>query len=117
LASEGPASHGSLYRSPQQWDKVLVDERSWTAALSVSNRNGAGAVVQPIARFTSERDILFCSMQVIRGWDQGCMTMRKGEVATLVCTPENAYGAGGFPAWGIPPHATLTFEIEILEIN
>ena len=45
------------------------------------------------------------------------MTMRKGEVATLVCTPENAYGPGGFPAWGIPPHATLTFEIEILDIN
>jgi FKBP-type peptidyl-prolyl cis-trans isomerase len=27
------------------------------------------------------------------------------------------YGASGFPAWGIPPNATLLFEIEILKIN
>ena len=44
------------------------------------------------------------------------MTMRRGELALLECTAENAYGAGGFPAWGIPPHATLLFEIEVLEI-
>jgi FKBP-type peptidyl-prolyl cis-trans isomerase len=27
-----------------------------------------------------------------------------------------AYGESGFPAWGIGPNATLTFEIEILKI-
>ena len=30
---------------------------------------------------------------------------------------EEGYGAGGFPAWGIPPKATLLFEIEVLEIH
>lgn len=27
------------------------------------------------------------------------------------------YGAGGFPAWGIPPNGGLLFEIEILKIK
>eukprot|EP00500_Bicosoecida_sp_ms1_P000104 CAMPEP_0203809022 /NCGR_PEP_ID=MMETSP0115-20131106/1998_1 /ASSEMBLY_ACC=CAM_ASM_000227 /TAXON_ID=33651 /ORGANISM="Bicosoecid sp, Strain ms1" /LENGTH=113 /DNA_ID=CAMNT_0050717733 /DNA_START=51 /DNA_END=392 /DNA_ORIENTATION=+ len=53
---------------------------------------------------------------VIRGWDEGCMTMSKGEVATLVVSGDYGYGAGGFPAWGIGPNASLTFEIEVLDI-
>lgn len=38
--------------------------------------------------------------QVIKGWDEGVMTMSVGEVARIHCTPDYAYGAGGFPAWG-----------------
>lgn len=53
--------------------------------------------------------------QVIRGWDKGVLSMKKGEVARLTCPPGDAYGAGGFPAWGIKPNATLTFEIEVLD--
>eukprot|EP00049_Salpingoeca_infusionum_P003972 m.73233 g.73233 ORF g.73233 m.73233 type:complete len:161 (-) comp12363_c0_seq2:147-629(-) len=52
--------------------------------------------------------------QVIKGWDVGCMTMQKGEVARLTCPGPMAYGPNGFPAWGIGPNATLTFEIEML---
>jgi peptidylprolyl isomerase len=34
------------------------------------------------------------------------------------CFPgDYAYGAGGFPAWGIPPNATLIFDVEILSIE
>ena len=43
--------------------------------------------------------------------------MAKGEVAELTCSPDYAYGAGGFPAWGIPANAVLKFEIEILNIK
>mmetsp|Transcript_58174 Transcript_58174/g.138478 ORF Transcript_58174/g.138478 Transcript_58174/m.138478 type:complete len:127 (-) Transcript_58174:78-458(-) len=52
--------------------------------------------------------------EVIRGWDEAVVTMCVGEVASIVCLPEFAYGNTGFPAWGIPPGATLTFEIEVL---
>ncbi|KAJ0412749.1 hypothetical protein ATCC90586_002379 [Pythium insidiosum] len=40
--------------------------------------------------------------QVIRGWDEGVAGMKVGEIARLTCTPDYAYGAGGFPAWGYP---------------
>lgn len=36
--------------------------------------------------------------------------MSLGEHATLTCTGDYAYGAKGFPAWGIGPNATLVFE-------
>lgn len=35
-------------------------------------------------------------------------------VFLLQCTPDYAYGADGFPAWGIQPNSTLAFEIEVL---
>eukprot|EP00033_Pygsuia_biforma_P001529 GCRY01001724.1.p1 GENE.GCRY01001724.1~~GCRY01001724.1.p1 ORF type:complete len:110 (+),score=13.14 GCRY01001724.1:67-396(+) len=55
--------------------------------------------------------------KVIRGWDEGVLTMKVGELARLDCTPDYAYGAGGFPAWGIPPNADLIFEVEVMKIN
>jgi peptidylprolyl isomerase len=55
--------------------------------------------------------------QVIRGWDEGMMQMSVGEEAELTMTGDYAYGPKGFPAWGIPPNATLIFKIQLLKIN
>lgn len=55
--------------------------------------------------------------QVISGWDEGCLTMKKGETSLLTLAPHKGYGAQGFPAWGIKPNAPLKFEIEIVSIN
>merc|ERR1711862_33957 len=54
---------------------------------------------------------------VITGWDQGCLGMEVGEVRELLIPAEEGYGAGGFPAWGIPPGGTLNFTLECLEIK
>jgi len=51
--------------------------------------------------------------QVIKGWDKGVATMRRGEKALLVCGPDYAYGAAGAPP-KIPSNATLQFEVELL---
>eukprot|EP00210_Caulerpa_lentillifera_P001231 g1187.t1 len=51
--------------------------------------------------------------QVIKGWDEGVKTMKKGEKSILTCKPEYAYGSSGSPPT-IPPDATLNFEIELL---
>ncbi|KAG6546420.1 hypothetical protein Mapa_011968 [Marchantia paleacea] len=61
----------------------------------------------------------FCIGQkkVIAGWDEGVMGMALGEIARLKCSPDYAYGASGFPAWGIEPNSVLVFEIEVLEIS
>nr|CAG31642.1 hypothetical protein RCJMB04_9b10 [Gallus gallus] len=54
--------------------------------------------------------------QVIKAWDIGVATMKKGEVCYLLCKPEYAYGAAG-SAPKIPSNATLFFEIELLDFK
>jgi len=51
--------------------------------------------------------------QVIKGWDLGVATMRKGEIAKFTLAPEFAYGDAGSPP-KIPEKATLVFEVELL---
>ncbi|XP_039071085.1 peptidyl-prolyl cis-trans isomerase FKBP62-like [Hibiscus syriacus] len=51
--------------------------------------------------------------QVIKGWDEGIKTMKKGENAIFNIPPELSYGESGSPPT-IPPNATLQFDMELL---
>ncbi|KXS15076.1 hypothetical protein M427DRAFT_112086 [Gonapodya prolifera JEL478] len=55
--------------------------------------------------------------RVIRGWDEALLTMGLGEKAKLTIEPEWAYGKKGLPDAGIPPNATLIFEVELVSIE
>jgi FKBP-type peptidyl-prolyl cis-trans isomerase len=58
----------------------------------------------------------FALDSVIRCWKEGVPLMKTGGKARLVCPAEIAYGQKGLPP-KIKPGATLSFEIELLEVN
>jgi len=52
--------------------------------------------------------------QVIKGWDEGIATMKKGERCILRCASPYAYGENGSPP-KIPGGATLDFDVELID--
>jgi FKBP-type peptidyl-prolyl cis-trans isomerase len=60
-------------------------------------------------------DFVIGQHDVIEGWDDGVVGMKKGGKRKLKIPPHLAYGHVGSPP-KIGPDATLTFDIEMLEI-
>jgi FKBP-type peptidyl-prolyl cis-trans isomerase len=54
--------------------------------------------------------------QVIPGWDETLVEMKRGEKRTVIIPWWLAYGAKGRPPL-IPPKASLVFEIELLDFH
>eukprot|EP01064_Diplonema_japonicum_P006936 TRINITY_DN14734_c0_g1_i1.p1 TRINITY_DN14734_c0_g1~~TRINITY_DN14734_c0_g1_i1.p1 ORF type:complete len:547 (+),score=176.24 TRINITY_DN14734_c0_g1_i1:48-1688(+) len=109
---------------------VLGDEKLIKKCVKVGRgkatpRAGAKVFVHYVGTFTSgtqfdsSRDrneainFTIGKGQVIKGWDHGISTMRKGERSVLTIHHSLAYGEEGkVPA--IPPAATLVFDVELL---
>ena len=61
-----------------------------------------------------DEPIKFSLRKVIKGWTEGIQLMPAGSVFIFLIPPELAYGQKGTD--GIPPNATLLFEVELYDI-
>ena len=71
-------------------------------------------------KFDSSRDrgkpTEFVLSGVIKGWTEGLQLMRPGMRCKFTIPGDLAYGKDGRPGAGIPPNATLVFDVELLEV-
>jgi len=91
-------------RKPKAKDKVTVHYRGLLL-------NG----VQFDSSFSGDEPVSFSLKRVIAGWTEGLQLMPVGSVFVFLVPPELAYGSRG--GGGIPPDATLIFEIELFGIK
>ena len=90
-------------------DEAAVAVPTSTVTVAYEGRLDDGTVFDASDRAT------FNLQEVISGFQTGISGMRVGETKTLVIPPEDGYGAT--PPPGIPPNATLTFDVELLAVR
>lgn len=93
--------------SPKQGQTVVVHYTGW-----LTNGQKFDSSVDRAEPF----EFLIGTGSVIRGWDEGVMTMKVGGKRKLIIPAELGYGARG--AGGvIPPNATLVFEVDLIGLK
>lgn len=104
-------AEGTGADSPNAGRKVTVHYTGWL------NNDG-----QPGKKFDSsvDRNAPFSFTigvgQVIKGWDEGVMSMKKGEKRRLFIPATLGYGSRGAGAI-IPPNADLIFDVELISFS
>jgi peptidylprolyl isomerase len=98
-------------RSPRRGQIAVVHYTGWLYNEGVRGKKFDSSVDkgQPFEFRVGQGD-------VIRGWDEGVLTMKTGGKRTLVIPPQLGYGERGAGA-DIPPNATLIFDVELIAVK
>lgn len=102
---------GTSDKTPKIGDKVTVHYTGWL------NDNGKKGT-----KFDSSVDrgqpftFIIGIGQVIKGWDEGVISMQVGEKRTLIIPAELGYGSRG-AGNVIPPNASLIFDVELIKVG
>ncbi|KAJ4333934.1 FK506 binding protein proline rotamase rapamycin-binding protein [Ascochyta clinopodiicola] len=102
--------------SPQQGDTVTMLYTGWLKEagkkdskgkqFDTTEKPGRGPFKTPIG-----------VGRVIKGWDEGVVTMKLGEKARLDISSDFAYGSQDVGGGLIPANSELIFEVELKKIN
>ena len=123
LAACGGGADNATSPSAPQGELVILDLVVGDGPVAETGDSAAVHYVGRLAdgtQFDSSYDrgevfrFLIGAGSVIPGWDLGVPGMRVGGQRRLTIPPHLAYGSSGFGP--IPPNATLTFDIELVEL-
>lgn len=107
---------GLVYEDLQVGDGAEATGRGQTAVVHYTGWLEDGREFDSSVRRGERFLFPMCVGYVIDGWCEGVIGMRVGGRRRLVVPPALAYGDQGVGDL-VPPGATLTFEIELLEIS
>lgn len=97
-------------KSPQRGNKVTVHYTGWLEENGVPGKKFDSSVDR------GQKFVFTIGVgQVIKGWDEGVMTMKVGEKSRFTIPAAIGYGARGAGA-AIPPNATLIFDVELFDV-
>lgn len=99
-------------RTDRQGEGEVIPSNGVLAMVHYTGRLQDGTIFDSSVKRGKPFEFNLGAREVILGWDKGVATMKKGEVCTLTCAPEYAYGNGAVGP--IPAGSTLIFEVELL---
>lgn len=106
---------GLRYKVIQKGDGVQP-EKGQTVAVHYKGMFSDGGVFDDSYKRGAPIEFPVGMGNVIPGWDEGILLLKKGDKARFVIPSQLAYGEAG--AGGvIPPNATLVFDVELMEIK
>jgi FKBP-type peptidyl-prolyl cis-trans isomerase len=117
--AENKAKEGVLTtESGLQYKVLTMGEGAKPAATDTVKVHYRGTLLDGTefdSSYARNEPISFALNRVIAGWTEGVQLMPTGSKFMFYIAPELGYGAGG--GGPIPPNSTLTFEVELLDIE
>mmetsp|Transcript_17693 Transcript_17693/g.24864 ORF Transcript_17693/g.24864 Transcript_17693/m.24864 type:complete len:377 (-) Transcript_17693:82-1212(-) len=80
-------------------------------------QSGMKKIVSSKDKYAKPYEFIVGVENVIKGWDEGVLSMRLGEKARLTVSQKFGYGMKGNPELGIPATADLVIDVNVLELS